>query len=57
MSLTRILPLVYLVIAVFAMLMAGYRFMAGMWIPGFFMAGVAVFCAYRFHQLRTTEET
>lgn len=56
MNLTRILPLVYLVIAVFAMLMAGYRFMAGMWIPGFFMAGVAVFCAYRFHQLRTTDE-
>jgi len=49
----RLLPTVYLVIAMFAVLMAGYRFMAGMWVRGLFMAGAAVFCAYRYHTLRT----
>lgn len=57
MSLSRLLPVIYLVIAVFAVLMAGYRLMAGMWVRGLFMAGAAVFCAYRFHTLRTANES
>jgi hypothetical protein len=55
-NLDRFLPLFYLVIATFAVFMAGYRIMAGMWGRSLLMVFVAVFCAYRFHQLRTQSE-
>lgn len=48
----RVLPIVYFVIAVFAVFMTGYRVMEGMWIRALIMAAAALFCAYRFHQLR-----
>ncbi|WP_176521661.1 hypothetical protein [Longimonas halophila] len=52
----RFLPLIYLLIATFAVFMAGYRIMAGMWGRGLLMAAAAAFCAYRFHRLRTESE-
>lgn len=56
-NLRNLLPTIYFVIAVFAVFMAAYRLLAGMWVRGLFMVAAAVFCAYRFHHLRTKSES
>lgn len=51
MDRANLLAIVYLVIGVVAVFIAGQRLLAGMWFRGALMTGAALFCAYRFHTM------